>query len=201
MLQKRVYIWSIALMLTACGNKPPPSATTPASAASLTPNSAVVPPLEMESDETRATGGGDATPATALGLGNPIEELPPLAPRPIERQPLDLTHLDEAPILEVDALGHTSKVRSLSFSHDGRYLISAGYDKTVRVWSSSTGELVRTIRGEIGPGPAGRIYATSLSQNDELLAVGGWLGKYDGRVSSSSREDAYKIRILDFLYW
>jgi WD40 repeat protein len=140
----------------------------------------------------------EKTPTAALGLGKPLDEFPPLPPRPVERQPMDLSHLDEAPILEVDSLGHSSKIRGLSFSHDGRYLISAGYDKTVRVWSPATGELLRTIRGEIGQGPAGRIYSVSLSQDDELLAVGGWLGKYEGRVSSSSSEDAHKIRILDF---
>ena len=196
MLENRVVLCSCAMLIVACGAKPPPSSAVPASSASY--SSAAVPDMKMAGDDSLGPSPVEASRAAALGLGRPQEVPPPLAPRPIEREQIDLSHLDQLPLLELDSQGHSSKIRSLEFSHDGRYLVSSGYDKTVRVWSTSTGELTRTIRGEIGPGPSGRIYATALSQNDQLLAVGGWLGKYDGRVSPSSGEDAYKIRILDF---
>jgi WD40 repeat protein len=139
---------------------------------------------------------------TITDLASPVagparDDLPPPPPRRLEQTPVDLSTLVEPPQLVVDALGHTSKIRSLSYTSDGRSLVSAGYDKTIRVWSATTGELQRTIRGEIGNGPAGRIYATALSQGDRYLAVGGWLGR-DEKPYRSASADAFKIRVLDF---
>ena len=79
------------------------------------------------------------------------------------------------PRLLIDPGGHTDKIRDVMFTHDGRYLVSAGYDKVVRVWDIQKGETERTIRGEIGDGPVGVIYAAALSKDDRYLAVGGWL--------------------------
>lgn len=129
--------------------------------------------------------------------GPVADDLPPIPSRRIEQSRFDLSSLTEPPQMVVDGWGHSSKVRSVHFTSDGRHLVSAGYDKAVRVWSAESGALERTIRGEIGLGPAGRIYATALSQSDRFLAVGGWLGKDDKPYGSSSR-DAFKIRVIDF---
>lgn len=79
------------------------------------------------------------------------------------------------PRLLIEPGGHTDKIRDVMFTHDGRYLVSAGYDKVVRVWDVQKGEIERTIRGEIGDGAVGLIYAAALSPDDRYLAVGGWL--------------------------
>ena len=39
---------------------------------------------------------------------------------------------------------------SAQFSPDGTNIVSASYDKTVRVWSVATGECVQTLEGTIG---------------------------------------------------
>jgi hypothetical protein len=41
--------------------------------------------------------------------------------------------------------GHTGVVRALELTNDGRFLASGSMDKTVRLWNSSTGELVETL--------------------------------------------------------
>jgi WD40 repeat protein len=43
--------------------------------------------------------------------------------------------------------GHTSEVRSVSFSPDGSLLASGGLDKTIKLWRVSDGSLVRTLTG------------------------------------------------------
>jgi WD40 repeat protein len=91
----------------------------------------------------------------------------------------------EAPLLMIDSGGHMSKVKDVMFTSDNRYLVSAAYDKTVRVWDVETGDIVRTIRGQSQIGPEGKIYAAALSPDDRWLAVGGWM-KND------------EIRLIDF---
>jgi WD40 repeat protein len=91
-----------------------------------------------------------------------------------------------APILEIDSGGHTALPKRLIFTHDKHFLLSAGNDKTVRIWSLDTGETVRTLRGQIQPGAEGVIFAMALSPDDRYLAVGGYFSKRG------------EIRLLDF---
>jgi WD40 repeat protein len=84
------------------------------------------------------------------------------------------------PMLVIDSRGHVENVWDLIFTGSGDRLISVGEDKVVRVWDMRSGELVRTLRGQIGPGPEGKICAAALSPDGSLLAVGGFFDKPDG---------------------
>jgi WD40 repeat protein len=83
----------------------------------------------------------------------------------------------EGPYLELDTKGHMALIRSLVFTRDGSELISASDDKTIRVWDTDTGRLKRAIRGEIGEGDPGKVYAVALSRDGRLLAAAGALGE------------------------
>jgi WD40 repeat protein len=100
---------------------------------------------------------------------------------------------DDKPILMLDTGGHQALIRDVAFTPDGKYLVSAGYDKVVRVWDWRTGKTVRTIRGQVGRGSEGQIYAMALSPDGRWLAVGGWTDE-----SSASVPCCGDIRLYDF---
>ena len=60
--------------------------------------------------------------------------------------------------LQLDTKGHTAMIRDIIVTKSGD-IISASDDKTIRVWSSTTGEEKRKILGQIGAGSEGKIFA------------------------------------------
>jgi hypothetical protein len=62
--------------------------------------------------------------------------------------------------------GHTGGVRAVTYAPDGR-LVSAGEDRTVRVWGPTTGEPVLTLRA------SNTLYAVAISPDGRTLAYAG----------------------------
>jgi WD40 repeat protein len=54
------------------------------------------------------------------------------------------------PNLKALLLGHQGPVRRAEFSHDGKLVVSAGDDGTVRVWRAGSGKRIETLRGRGG---------------------------------------------------
>ena len=59
-------------------------------------------------------------------------------------------------------------IYSLTFSHDGKYLISAGDDTNILVWDLSNGQLLNEVRSH-----SKTIYSLALSCDGSVLASGG----------------------------
>jgi WD40 repeat protein len=53
--------------------------------------------------------------------------------------------------LVAELRGHRGEVRSVSFSPDGRWLVTAGLDRTARVWEAATGRELVVLLGHRGP--------------------------------------------------
>ena len=53
--------------------------------------------------------------------------------------------LSAAPQVKV-GLGHSAAVKAVAFSGDGRFLLSAAIDRSIKLWETATGRELRTIR-------------------------------------------------------
>lgn len=64
---------------------------------------------------------------------------------------------------------HTKRVFAAEFSPDGRYLATAGGDRSVKLWELATGKLVHSFVGHRGP-----VAALAFSPDSTRLASGGF---------------------------
>src|SRR5579871_6498408 len=62
--------------------------------------------------------------------------------------------------------GHKGAVNSVAFSPDGAKLSTASEDKTARVWSASTGELLHTLDGHTDA-----VFAAPFSPDGAVVAT------------------------------
>lgn len=46
--------------------------------------------------------------------------------------------------------GHQQQVIMAAFSPDGKYLVSASFDKSLRLWDGFSGKFITVLRGHVG---------------------------------------------------
>jgi WD40 repeat protein/uncharacterized caspase-like protein len=64
--------------------------------------------------------------------------------------------------------GHTGPINAIALSSDGRFLISASDDNTLKIWDTATGNVLRTLYGHAQP-----VLAAALSPDGRFIASGG----------------------------
>ena len=79
----------------------------------------------------------------------------------------------DAPLLRIEAGGHLSLISRVSADRAGRYLVTGSEDKTIRIWSAQTGQMLNVLRPPVGPESLGSVYAAEVSPDGELVAAGG----------------------------
>lgn len=82
----------------------------------------------------------------------------------------------------------------MAVSKNGKYLVSTGDDKVIKIWNIETGELDQEIFGECQEGEIGKILCMALSPDNKYLAVGGAL--MDDKYSVIVRLYDFKTRKL-----
>jgi len=103
------------------------------------------------------------------------------------------------PVLRIETGMHTAVVAGISLDRTNRFLATASYDKTARVWDLKSGRLLRVLRPPIGTGHEGELYAVALSPDAHTVACGGWTGgEWDGTQSIYlfNRENGHLVRRL-----
>jgi WD40 repeat protein len=89
--------------------------------------------------------------------------------------PAALAQLYEQPVLTIDPGMHTARIEDVGVDAAGQIAVTGAKDKTLRVWSLTDGQLLRTIRMPAGPGNIGNIYAVAAHPDGTLVAAGGWM--------------------------
>ncbi|MFO0993392.1 MAG: caspase family protein [Hyphomicrobiales bacterium] len=79
------------------------------------------------------------------------------------------------PELLIEPGTHTAPVRHVILSPDQKTMITASFDKTIRLWSVPDGKLLKILRVPIGEGFEGSLFGLAISPDGKTLAVGGWM--------------------------
>jgi WD40 repeat protein len=120
------------------------------------------PKAEEEEDEPRHPAKDNSRPSKPR-----VEQ--PGPDEPVVEQP----ESKAAPLLVLDAGGHSAVVRRALFTPNGLQIVTVSADKTIRVWDVSTGDTLRVFRLPIGPGDEGALEAAAISPDGKLLVVSG----------------------------
>jgi WD40 repeat protein len=92
----------------------------------------------------------------------------------------DKTDLYDRPVLAIDPGMHTASIQTQAVDAEGRFAVTGGDDRTVRIWSVADGKRLRTIWIPVGPESVGAIYAVAISHDGSTIAAGGWTERRDG---------------------
>ena len=84
------------------------------------------------------------------------------------------TDLYDHPTLAIDPGMHTAEIRAQAVDAEGRFAVTGGDDRTVRIWSAADGKLLRPIWIPVGPQIIGDVYAVAISPDGSTIVAGGW---------------------------
>ncbi|HMB23489.1 MAG: caspase family protein [Chloroflexota bacterium] len=93
--------------------------------------------------------------------------------------------------LKLETGSHTARIRQLLVTPDGKSLITAGEDKTIRLWDIKDKRQTSMLLGQVGEGEDGKIQAIAISPDGKYLAAIVWLSA--GSHDHSERDSDIRV--------
>ncbi|MCX7206033.1 MAG: caspase family protein [Proteobacteria bacterium] len=87
---------------------------------------------------------------------------------------------ENAPVLRLDTPQHHAPIRRMALDATEQWLLTAGDDKTARIWQLPAGNPVGVLRVPVGTGFEGRLYALTISPDGKTVAIAGDTGVANG---------------------
>jgi WD40 repeat protein len=87
-------------------------------------------------------------------------------------------------VLRIETGMHTAPIWAAAADAQGQILATASDDKTLRLWSLSTGEPIHVLRPQIGLDAEGELRAVAMSPDGHFVVTGGWTGFEWEKVNS-----------------
>jgi len=115
--------------------------------------------------------------------------------RDLTPRPSILAESGDRPFLVVEQGRHTARVSRVLYTRDGKAIVTASWDKTIRVWDAKTFQLLRTLRVPAQPGSEGQIFTMALSPDQRFVAAAG----YSVGAGDVKRYVGDYVVLLDFL--
>ena len=105
--------------------------------------------------------------------------------------------LGQQPMIVFERGIHQARVSAVSYSKDGTEVVTASWDKTIRIWDAESGRLKRVMRVPAWKGSEGQIFTMEVSPNKKFIVAAGFsLG-----IRDQSQSDDYigdYILLLDY---
>lgn len=92
--------------------------------------------------------------------------------------------VDNNPVIVFNTRTHIGVVEAIDTDQQGHFILTVSRSKQAKLWDGDSGRLIRNFYQPLAPGEEGELYASALSPDASLAAIGGRCGKtwYDEYV-------------------
>ena len=104
-------------------------------------------------------------------------------------QSINASEPTTAPLLRFNTYMHYNSITGITTDLSNRLLATSSRDKTIKIWETSTGKLIKTIYPPIEALDEGKLEAIAMSPDGKTVAVGGFTG--------NSWRAGYSVYIFD----